>query len=359
MNIGVIFGQMLVLLAMMAVGFFCYRKSWVTDETAGHLSKLVVNVFNPILVVNGVLGQSKAGAGADIAWNIGFIILYFVLLLAAGWILPMALRPEAKHKSIYCLMTMFSNVGFMGIPVIKSILGDEAMIYVAFYILAYNIMLYTVGMFFSRKAGDEKRMYGGSYLEALAANGERKADSGSEQQAVRAGLSLTEKNSAAVFFKRLINPGVVAALLAVVIFVSGVHIPGPVVTFCDYMGNTTIPLSMIMIGISMAQANLREVFTDWRLYGFIVLRMIVFPIAVMLVLNVILGSLTSDAIITAINAMDANIMDVFFIELGMPVGSIIVMLTRESDGDAAYCTRGVVLSTLASIVTIPLICAFL
>lgn len=351
MNIGIIFGQMLVLLAMMAVGFFCYKKSWVSDETAGHLSKLVVNVFNPILVVNGVLGQNSAEAGNGVAWNIMFIVVYFVLLMVVGSFLPALLRPEAKHKSIYRLMTIFSNVGFMGIPVIKSIFGDGAMIYVAFYILGYNIMLYTVGMFLSQKAGDENRMYSVSYLEAMAANGEGKNKTSveEEQQAVRGTLSLEKKNGAAEFLKRLINPGVVAALLAVVIFAFGIEMPGPVVTFCDYMGNTTIPLSMIMIGISMAQANVREVFTDGRIYVFILLRMIALPIAVTLALKGVVAAY----------AIDPIVFGVFIVELGMPVGSIIVMMTREKGGDAAYCTRGVVLSTLASIITIPLICAFL
>jgi len=359
MNIGIIFGQMLVLLSMMAVGFFCYKKGWVTDETAGHLSKLVVNVFNPILVVNGVLGQSSADAGSNVAWNVAFMLVYFIVLIVIGGFLPMVLHPSKKHKSVYRLMTIFSNVGFMGIPVIKSIFGNEAMIYVAFYILGYNIMLYTVGMFLSQKAGEENRVYGASYLEALAANGERKTDEAAEQQVVRESLSLAKKSGVTVFLKRMLNPGVVAALLAVVIFVSGIRMPDPVVTFCDYMGNSTIPLSMIMIGISMAQANLKEVFTDWRMYVFIVLRMIILPIAAVLVLNFVLGSLTSAAAVAAVNAIDPIVCGVFIIELGMPVGSIIVMLTRENGGDAAYCTRGVVLTTLASIVTIPLICAFL
>lgn len=349
MNIGIIFGQMLVLLAMMAVGFFCYKKSWVSDETAGHLSKLVVNVFNPILVVNGVLGQNSADAGNGVAWNIMFIVAYFILLMVVGSFLPALLRPQAKHRSIYRLMTIFSNVGFMGIPVIKSIFGDGAMIYVAFYILGYNIMLYTVGMFLAQKAGDENRMHAVSYLEAMAANGEGKRTVAEEQQEVRGMLTLEKKNGVAEFFKRLINPGVVAALIAVVIFAFGIQMPEPVITFCDYMGNTTIPLSMIMIGISMAQANLRDVFTDWRIYVFIVLRMIALPILVTFALKSVVAA----------NAIDPVVFGVFIVELGMPVGSIIVMMTREKGADAAYCTRGVVLSTLASIVTIPLICAFL
>lgn len=356
MNIGVIFGQMLVLLAMMAVGFFCYKKGWVTDETAGHLSKLVVNVFNPILVVNGVLGKSSADAGANVAWNILFVVLYFALLMVVGMVLPAILRPDARYKSIYRLMTIFSNVGFMGIPVIKSIFGDDTMIYVAFYILGYNLMLYTVGMFLSQKAGEEKCTHKASYLEAFAANGERKTDRAAEQQAVREGLSLTKKGNAAEFLKRMLNPGVVAALLAVAIFAAGVQMPEPVVTFCDYMGNSTIPLSMIMIGISMAQANLREVFADVRMYIFIVLRMIVLPIAAVLAMKFVLENMVSP---TMVSQLDSKLLGIFIVELGMPVGSVVVMIARENGADAAYCTKGVVLTTLASIVTIPLICAFL
>lgn len=349
MNVGIIFGQMLVLLAMMAVGFFCYKKGWVTDETAGHLSKLVVNVFNPILVVNGVLGQNGAEAGNGVAWNIMFIVVYFVILMVVGFVLPELLRPTAKHKSIYRLMTIFSNVGFMGIPVIKSIFGDGAMIYVAFYILGYNIMLYTFGMYFSQKAGEENRIYSVSYLEAMAANGSDKKNDVEEQQTVRDTLSLERKSGMTAFFGRLINPGVVAAIFAVVIFAFGITLPEPVVSFCDYMGNTTIPLSMIMIGISMAQANPREVFTDWRIYAFIVLRMVALPILITFALKGVIGTY----------GIDPVVFGVFIVELGMPVGSIIVMMAREQGGDAAYCTKGVVLSTLASIITIPLICAFL
>lgn len=357
MNIGVIFGQMLVLLAMMAVGFFCYKKSWVSDATAGSLSKMVVNIFNPILVVNGVLGQNSAEAGNNIAWNVLFVVIYFALLMAVGFILPEILRPAEGNKNVYRLMTIFSNVGFMGIPVIKSIFGDGVMIYVAFYILGYNIMIYTVGLFLAQKAGEENRSSAGSYLAALAANGERRKSV--KRKAARKNLKPEKKNNAAECLKRMINPGVIASIFAVFIFSSGIQIPTALATFCDYMGNSTIPLSMIMIGISVAQANLSEVFTDWRLYLFILFRMIALPIAAISVLNFVLGNVTSSAAMAAVNAMDPAVIGVFIVELGMPVGSIAAMIIRENDGDIACCTRGVVLSTLASIVTIPLICAFL
>lgn len=349
MNIGVVFGQMLVLLAMMAVGYWCYQKKWITEESSGHFSKLVVNVFNPILVVNGVLGQQNTAEGNGIGWNIVFIVLYFVILLILGVLMPLILRPNVVYKNIYRLMTIFSNVGFMGIPVIRSIFGNGAMIYVAFYILAYNIMLYTCGMHLAKKAGEDNRNRPLSYLEAVAANGEKGGMKTADGQQEKSTESISKEKRNTGFFRQMINPGVIAALLAVLIFATGITLPEPVCTFCDYMGNTTIPLSMLLIGVSMAQANFKEVFGDIRIYVFVLLRMVVLPIAMIFALR---------GVVTAC-AIDPVVFGVFIIELGMPVGSIIALMTRENGGDVTYCTKGVVLSTLASIITIPLICAFL
>ena len=152
------------------------------------------------------------------------------------------------------------------------------------------------------------------------------------------------------FFKRIINPGVVASLIAVIIFVSGLSVPKPVSTFCDYMGNTTIPLSMILIGVSVAEANLKEVFGEWRMYAFILLRMVLLPIA--------MSWLLRSFLIPQV-AVDPVVFGIFIVELGMPVGSIIALIAKEQGTDGDFCMRGVVLSTLASIVTIPVVCAFL
>ena len=349
MKVVVVFGQMLVLLAIMAVGYFCYKKKWITDESSGHFSKLLVNVFTPILVVNGVLGQNSSDAGSSVGYNIVFILLYFVILLVLGLVMPLLLRPDACHKSIYRLMTIFSNVGFMGIPVIRSIFGNEAMIYVAFYILAYNIMFYTCGMHLARRAGAEWKEC--VSVQGRAANDNAKTEVASQGGAASQGAASNRKASGgfAGFLRQMINPGVIAATLAVIIFASGITLPEPVCTFCDYMGNTTIPLSMLLIGVSMAQADVKEVFGDVRIYIFVLLRMVLLPI----VMTYALGG------IVRAYGIDPVVFGVFIIELGMPVGSIIALMTREKEGDAAYCTKGVVVSTLASIVTIPIICAFL
>ena len=138
---------------------------------------------------------------------------------------------------------------------------------------------------------------------------------------------------------------VVAALLALIIFATGIRMPAPVVSLCGYMGDTTIPLSMMMIGISIAKADLRSYLKDLRMYAFIILRMVAMPVAVALIMRNI--------------GYDQVVFGVFIIELAMPIGSVIGLFAKECGADDAYCMKGTVLSTLASIVTIPLVGLFL
>lgn len=316
MDVGIIFGQMLVLLAMMLTGAFVYKKKWLGEEGASNISKLVVNVFNPILVISGVLGETDAISRDKMIGNIKLVLLYYIISIICGIVLAWVLRPPKSLKSIYVLMATFSNLGFMGIPVAKSLYGDEGVVYVAFYVLLYNILVYTYGLSLAHRAAREKN-----------------------------GAGITETDSSAFSLKRMINPGVVAALVALVIFAVGIKMPAPVISLCEYMGNATIPLSMMLIGVSIAKADLRSYLKDVRMYAFILLRMVAVPVATTLLMKNM--------------GFDTVVFGVFIIELAMPVGSVIGLFAKECGADDAYCMKGAVFSTLASIVTIPLVGLFL
>lgn len=316
MDIGIILGQMLVLFAMMLIGVFIYKQHWLGEEGAASISKLVVNIFNPFLIISGVLGDTDAISQNKMVSNIQLVLLYYVIAIVFGIVLAWVLHPPKNLKSIYTLMATFSNLGFMGIPITKSLYGNEGVVYVSLYILVYNVFVYTYGMSLARRAAHEKN-----------------------------GINDAGKATLADTLKRMINPGVVAALLALAIFATGVKFPAPVVSFCDYIGNATIPLSMLMIGVSIAKADLRSYLKDLRMYAFILLRMVALPITVALLMRHM--------------GYDTVVFGVFIIELAMPVGSIIGLFAKECGADDAYCMKGTVLSTLASIVTIPIVGLFL
>ena len=208
MEIQVILQQMLMLFAMMVTGYVIWKIEWFDENAYQRLSKVVVNILNPILVVNGVIGKDSGGDMSLLLENLGFVVFFYLLLTAASFVLVWALRPPMAQRRLYRLMAIFPNVGFMGIPVITSIYGSECMIYIVFYMLGYNLLLYTYGLFLAKKAAE---------------------DSG----------NIAHGNNGKGQWKRMVNPGVIFSLLAVVIFLSRLQMPAPVVSFCGYMGNAT------------------------------------------------------------------------------------------------------------------------
>lgn len=312
----IVLGQMIVLFSMMIVGFISYKKGVLSDETAGQMSKLVINVFNPLLIINSVLSPLNDITSKKLWINLSMVGIYFVILFICGYLTIFILRPKIQQRSMYLLMVLFSNVGFMGIPVAQSIYGKTAVAYVAFYMLIYNIILYTVGNYLAERSAEEFQ-----------------------------GKKLFSHGNFLCSIKKILNPGVFASVIAILILVSKLQVPSFIVTFCDYMGNITIPVSMILIGVSVAQMNIKQFVGDIKMYGLILLKMIIFPILIIFVFRKI--------------PIDTTIFGVFILEMSMPVGNIVTLMAKEKGADVIYCSKGIILSTLASIITIPIICLFI
>lgn len=311
MNMFVVIQQMLVLLVMMLIGYIVFRIKWLDANACSRMSKIVVNVLNPCLMVYGVLGKEAHLEGSMLFQTLILVVIYYTALILISIPTASALHVKREHFNLYRLMMIFSNVGFMGIPVISSIYGKESMLLIAFYNLGYNLLLYTYGIY-------------------LAAKGTGEAGEGT---------------GGGMQWKKLINPGVASCAAAIVIFASGVTVPDSVCTFFDYVGNAAVPLSMILIGASVAQGGKKEFFLDKKMYAFMAVKMLAIPIAAALLLRLV--------------PWPAMVEGVFILMLAMPVGSIVVMLATESGNDAIECTKGSILTTLVSVITIPIVSVFL
>lgn len=309
MDIIIIFQRMLMLLAMMGLGYLAYKKEWLDDYSYKKLSVIVVNIFNPALVINGALSAISSG-GADmsvIKENFMFIVIYFSLNIILSYPIAIALSKNDNQKNVFRLMTIFSNVGFMGIPVMSSIYGEGCIIYITFYILAYNVILYTLGTFIAQKnLPKEERISG---------------------------------------LKGIINIGTVCSVIAIIIYFAGFKFNDSVLLFFDYIGDATIPLSMIVIGVSIAKIPLSKVFQGVRLYIFALISLIIVPIVVSYVFRGL--------------EHEKTIFGVFVLMFAMPVGSIVTMFIKEYGGDESLCSKATIITTLLSIVTIPIVASFI
>ncbi len=314
MNAWILFQRMLELFAMMVTGYFCYRRKWLDDNSYEKLSKIVVNILNPLIIINGVMNSDLQKGTEKIFQNLMFVLIYFGILIIISFPVSGILHTKKAETYLYQTMCIFSNVGFIGIPVVESIYGTESTLYISFYILIYNFLLYT---------------YGVSRIRASA----------------RTVRSEEIKTRTAFQWGKLFNAGTAACLISVIIVISGIRFPSAAESFVSYMGNAAIPMSMILIGVSMARQNIRSMLSDIRMYFFLFIRMSVVPVTA--------------AIAGRWIPVDRQLYNIFCLMLAMPVGSILVLIATDQKADEKVFTDGSVLSTLFSVITIPLTALFL
>ena len=258
MDTFVVLQQMLILLAMMAIGYYSYRKEWIDRNAYGKLSKIVVNILNPLIIINGVLGRSGGENGEKVFINLLLILLYFIILIAVSFLVVRLLRVKPSQNHLYRMMTVFSNVGFMAIPLVSSVYGEECVFYVSFYILIYNILLYTYG------------------IHLISGGKKEKTD-----------------------FKKLMNPGVAACLVSVVVFAGNIPAAESVKSFTGYMGNAAIPMSMSLIltvlGYAFCGDMMRLIHTPDNIFadGELYLKIYVYGLTFLFLYNVCTGIFTA------------------------------------------------------------------
>lgn len=300
--------QMIVLFILMGVGFVCYRLGMITDEVSKKLSAIVVNIANPALVLTGCMGEGKIQGKELLLTSVIIVLVYGSLALLAGLIPPL-LRVEPESRGTYKAMTIFSNIGFMGFPVVAALYGNSALLYAALFMIPYNILIYTFG------------------ISAMSV----KAGTDTEKAGRRDSFSVS----------RILNVGVIACIVTVVIYLSGIQVPEFVRLTVTHLSNLTAPLSMMVIGASLAKINMKMLFTDVRLLLFSAIKLLVVPVAGVLLIR---------------QFVDNEIVcGVCMVMLATPVGSMTAMLAQQYDGDYEMASKGVALTTILSVATMPIV----
>lgn len=296
--------QMLVLFLLMGVGYLCARRGIINEEASKKISMIVVNVANPAMILSGGMAEEKI-SGQTLLQTVAVIIAIYAVLLVIAQLLPRLLRVEEKSRGAYRVMTVFSNIGFMGFPVIAALYGNGALLYASLFIIPYNILIYTYG------------------ISAIRSQGEK-----SDWR-----QSLTPA--------RVLNIGVVACVVSMAIYLLGIPVPGVIKTTVTQLSSLTAPLSMMVIGASLTGLNLKALFCDARLLVFSAIKLLAMPVLGVLIIRQFVAN--------------PIICGVCMVMLATPVGSMTAMLAQQYDGDYEMTTKGVALTTILSVATMPLV----
>ncbi len=294
--------QMIVLFILMLIGFCARKKGMITPETSKKLSGIVVNIANPALILSGSINRSEPIQLRELGMMMGIAVALFAGLILVSLVVVPLLRVPKESAGTYRAMTIFSNIGFMGFPVIEAIYGSDALLYASLFLIPYNLLIYTYGIAAMKKPGDKK-----------------------------------EKGN----WKNVLNMGVISCILAILISITQISLPKFIGSSVSSLSNLTAPLSMMVIGASIVDMDLKAIVRDVRLLIFAVIKQLAIPVAGMFIIQMFLK--------------DAIMCGVCMVMLATPVGSMTAMLAQEYDGDYELASKGVALTTLLSVVTMPLV----
>lgn len=300
MNLSGVITQLVSLFLMMFVGFIVARAGIMTPEFRARLSSFTLACVSPFTILSAVLESDSTPATMLGAVGVSFIFYIFMALSAA--LLVRLLRTKKEERGWDQLMFIFTNVGFMGIPVIQSIYGAEGVARLSMFILMFNLFFFSYGI-------------------VLIASGEK------------------------INFRAMLNPCIIGALCGLLCGTTGLHFPDVIEDTMASIGTMNTPLAMMIIGGSVASSDIRAALRNPRLYRVTALSMFVMPVLTILVML----PLPFDPMLKGICVLLA----------AMPIAGNVAMTSdiyTPNDMTASHC---VMISTLVSGISLPLVCALL
>ena len=297
--------QVLIMFILAAVGYVCFRTKKITMEGCKTISNILIYLSLPCVIMNSFLVEYSSEKLEGLVYSA-------VAAFAVSVVSIVISRVFFGKDAILNFASSFSNPGFFGIPLIVATLSDGTVFYIAAFIAFVNLLQWS---------------YGVALLTTDAS-------------------TVNEKGSWKKFLpspKRLLTaPFMIAVIIGLFFFLTRIPMPGLILKSIQYIANLNTPLAMFTIGIYFAQTNPAEMFKKTKLYFLSIVRLLVIPVVCMLVLSLLPERFEEMKL-------------ALLIVSACPTGSNVAVYAQLYDSDYSYAVETVIISTLLSIVTIPVI----
>ena len=311
MATGIILNQLLIFGLLMIVGVVASKRKILNDTSKDFLARIIIDITLPFLIFSTFANLQfdiKLFKNGLFVFSLAFVNLAFLHLV--GFFSSRAQRLGKPQALVHTLHSMFGNIVFLGFPLFDALFpGGIGVFFAAVYQLASNSTMFTYGIY--------------------------RLSSGTKKSGWRV----------------LLNGNTAAIALGSIVLISGVHLPKFAIDGLTGLGKCTSPLSMVYIGALLAGMNIRSGFKTISVYILTLNKLVLVPI--------ILGF----SYVFLIKVLHLDIArEAFFVlvmQAGMPCQTIVVVLTRRYNGDYHLAANNLFVSTLFSIITLPLMYYFL
>ena len=295
----IVFNQMISLFLLMLTGYLANRSGVIDKTFESKVSRFIVNISLPATILNAVTGSDMAHDQEMLPIFVAAVSIFLVAHVVCHFI-----QKIICWDPTYELMLNYSNLGFMGIPIISTIYGGEYVLHVSIFMMTFNLSLFSYGVYLLSRDDAKNRHFS---------------------------------------VKKLLSPGILSAFLAIGIYLLDIRLPQHAVSLFSTIGVTTTPLAMIVIGSTLAGVKFSTVFTDKELYLFSFLKLLVLPMITFFVLRFFIK--------------DRTLLEISTILSGCPIAGNVSMLCMEYNRDVTLVSKGICISTLLSMISIPIVSA--
>lgn len=293
----VIINQILKMILLILIGVLCYRLKLIDQKGNKMLANLLLMVINPPLVFMSM--QSEFSPHLITGLLTSYMLAIFshvIMILLSRWLIPSTGNVNYSIER-YCII--YSNCGFIGLPLVQAVLGNEGVLYLTAYMVTFGFFTWTHGILLMNGASDVKSL-----------------------------------------MKGILSPALIACILGLICFLLQIHIPEILADTMNYLGGMNTPLAMIIAGVSIAQTNLSKMFLNKKIYFVTFCKLLLMPILLLFLLLILKPApLVSYAALIA---------------AACPVAATGTAFAIRFHKNYTYCSELYSFTTVCSLLTIPL-----
>ena len=302
-----IFSKVLVVFIYIGVGFIANRLKVLPEESVKHFISLVMGITVPCLVISSITGQDLNG---DMYRNtiltlllttLVLIVTAFATTFVSDRIFPWK---DQQDRNVLASAMTGCNAGFMGLPIASAVFGELVFYYLVIQNIANNLYLFVM---------------------SLAQLHHRESEKSSK--------SLSEK------LKPLVNPTSVATIVSLIMLFAGIHLPEYAMDIVTTLGDITIPLSMILVGVQLGGADFKKLIADKALLITSVMKLIAVPALALLILTPM--------------PVDPVVKRTVLLGMCFPSAVIGVAVAAQENKNPKLMAEAVAITTLLSLITLP------
>lgn len=301
--------QLIVLFLAMALGFVAHKLHVMNDDVNAALTTVILDITLPCTIISSVITCETLPDAATVAQILLFSCLAYVIILVIAILIPFCFGLDAPRRGTYRFMLTFGNTGFLGFPILASIYGQEAILYGAIFNIPFNILVFTVGVLFLSQTED-------SMCDQLR-----------------------------IAAKNLLSPTLISCFVAMFAAMLNITNTGIFGDALHTVGEMTTPAALLVIGSILAKVPVHTMLTHFRTYIMAAFKLVIIPVVIWLVFRNVIT--------------DSMLLGVLVITSGMPVATNGTLLCLRYGGDLDTMIRGTFVTTVLSILTIPLLASLL